>query len=301
MNLKEEILRLKKEKNAIILAHNYQRPEIQDIADFIGDSLELSMKAKETDADIIVFCGVDFMAEVAKIVNPEKKVLHPEPKAKCPMAAMLKPEMILEAKRRYPNAKVVLYINTTAECKAYADAICTSANAVEVVKNIDSDIVIFGPDANLAYYVEKRTGKRIIPIPEYGHCRVHIMFEPKDVWEARKKYPNAKLLVHPECIPEIQEEADEIASTGQMIKKACLHDEWVVFTEREMCYRLSKIYPNKKFYPAREDAICINMKRITLKKVYESLKYERFEVKINEEIMKRAKIAIENMFKLMKK
>ena len=301
MSIKKEIERLKKEKNAIILAHNYQRPEVQDVADFIGDSLELSMKAKETDADIIVFCGVDFMAETAKILNPDKKVLHPEYRAQCPMAAMLEEEMIKKAKEMYRDAKVVLYVNTTARCKALADSICTSANAVDIVKKIDSDTVIFGPDVNLAYYVKKRTGKKIIPVPEHGFCMVHIKFTREDIERAKKKYPKAKLLVHPECVPEVQEEADLIASTGGMVKNACLHEEWVVFTEKEMCYRLGKLYPEKRFYPAREDAVCVNMKKITIEKVLRSLKEEIYEVNIPEKIMKSAKRAIERMFELMRK
>lgn len=298
MNLVDEILKLKEEKNAIILAHNYQLPEIQDIADFVGDSLELARKSQRIDADIIVFAGVDFMAETAKILNPQKKVLLPSKRATCVMANMLKIEHILEAKRRYPEALVVLYVNTTAETKAYADVTVTSANAVKIVQKLDADEIIFGPDNNLAYYVAERTNKKIIPIPEGGHCYVHKKFTIEDVERAKTVYPKAKLMVHPECNPEVQEKADLIVSTGGMVRNACLYDEWVVFTEKEMVYRLKKLYPNKRFYPANEDAFCIGMKSITLKHIYESLRDEKYEIEVPKEIAERARKAIERMLKL---
>lgn len=298
MNLVEEIMRLKEEKNAIILAHNYQLPEIQDIADFLGDSLELARKAVNVDADIIVFAGVDFMAETAKILNPTKKVLLPTRRATCAMANMLKVEHILEAKKKYPDAPVVLYVNTTAETKAYADVIVTSANAAKIIAKLDADTIIFGPDNNLAYYVAERTGKNIIPIPEGGHCYVHKKFTPEDVERVKKLYPNAKLMVHPECIPKVQRRADLIVSTGGMVKNACQHDEWVVFTEKEMCYRLQQVYPGKRFYPAREDTFCIGMKAVTLEHIYESLRDEKYEITVPEEIAERARRAIERMLEL---
>lgn len=216
------------------------------------------------------------------------------------MANMLRVEHILEAKRRYPNAPVVLYVNTTAEAKAHADVTVTSANAVEIVGKLDSDVVIFGPDRNLAHYVAKRTGKRIIPVPEDGHCYVHRKFTLEDVERARKLYPpNARLMVHPpECKPEVQEEADIIVSTGGMIRRAREWDEWVVFTEREMVYRLRKLYPDIKFHPAREDATCIGMKAITLKHIYESLRDMKYEVEVPEEIAERARRAIERMLEM---
>ncbi|AMM54248.1 quinolinate synthase NadA [Pyrococcus kukulkanii] len=301
MNLKElmeEVERLKKERNAVILAHNYQLPEVQDVADFVGDSLELARKATKVDANVIVFAGVDFMAETAKILNPDKTVLIPTRKATCAMANMLKVRHILEAKKKYPNAPVVLYVNSTAEAKAYADVTVTSANAVEIVRKLDSDVVIFGPDKNLAHYVAKVTGKKIIPVPPNGHCYVHQKFTVEDVERAKKLHPNAKLMVHPECIPEVQERADIIVSTGGMIRRACEHDEWVVFTEREMVYRLKKLYPEKKFYPARIDAVCIGMKAITLRHVYESLRDMKFEVTVPEDIAEKARRAIERMLEM---
>lgn len=294
----EEILRLKEERNAIIMAHNYQLPEVQDIADFLGDSLELARKAVDVDADVIVFAGVDFMAETAKILNPEKTVLLPSRRATCAMANMLRVEHILEAKRKYPEAPVVLYVNTTAEAKAYADVTVTSANAVKIVEKLDSDVIIFGPDKNLASYVARKTGKKVIPVPEYGHCYVHRKFTVGDVERAKKLYPNAKLMVHPECEPEVQEKADIIVSTGGMIRCAPEWNEWVVFTEREMVYRLSKLYPNIKFHPAREDATCIGMKAITLQHVYESLRDMKYEVEVPGDIAEKAKRAIERMLEL---
>ncbi|MDV3104270.1 quinolinate synthase NadA [Thermococcus waiotapuensis] len=294
----DEILRLKEERNAIILAHNYQLPEVQDIADFLGDSLELARKAVNVDADVIVFAGVDFMAETAKILNPEKTVLLPTRRATCAMANMLKPGHILEAKKRYPNAPVVLYVNSSTECKAYADVTVTSANAVKIVEKLDSDVVIFGPDKNLAHYVAKKTGKTVIPVPEGGHCYVHRKFTVEDVERAKKLYPNAKLMVHPECNPEVQERADIIVSTGGMIKRAPEWDEWVVFTEREMVYRLSKLYPDIRFHPAREDATCVGMKAITLKHIYESLRDMKYKVEVPGEIAEKARKAIERMLEM---
>ncbi len=297
-NLIAEIERLKEERNAILMAHNYQLPEVQDIADFLGDSLELARKAINVDAEIIVFAGVDFMAETAKILNPEKTVLLPARRATCAMANMLKVEHILEAKRQYPNAPVVLYVNSSAEAKAHADVTVTSANAARIVEKLDSDVIIFGPDKNLASYVARMTGKKVIPVPSDGHCYVHRKFTVEDVERARKLYPNAKLMVHPECEPEVQEQADIIASTGGMLRRAPEWDEWVVFTEREMVYRLSKLYPNIRFHPAREDAVCIGMKAITLSNVYESLRDMKHKVEVPAEIAEKARKAIERMLEL---
>jgi quinolinate synthase len=294
----EEISRLTGERNAIIMAHNYQLPEIQDIADFLGDSLELARKAVNVDADVIVFAGVDFMAETAKILNPEKTVLLPTRRATCAMANMLTVKHILEAKKKYPDAPVVLYVNSSAEAKALADVTVTSANAVNVVSKLDSDVVIFGPDKNLGSYVARMTGKKIIPVPTHGHCYVHRKFTLEDVERARKLYPNAKLMVHPECEPEVQEQADVIVSTGGMIKRAPEWNEWVVFTEREMVYRLQKLYPDIKFHPAREDATCIGMKAITLQHVYESLRGMKYEVEVPEGTAERARNAIERMLEM---
>jgi quinolinate synthase len=206
------IQQLKEGKNAIILAHNYQRGEVQDVADFVGDSLELARRAAETDADIIVFCGVDFMAETAAILNPDKKVLIPDIGAICPMAQMLTMEELFEAKERYPEADVVLYINTLAEEKAYSDCFCTSANAPKIIEAMDADTILFGPDYNLAKYVEKLTSRRVVPVPEYGLCPTHHQISVDDLLEGKKEHPKAEVVVHPECVPGIQEMADHIAS-----------------------------------------------------------------------------------------
>lgn len=289
-----KIEKLKKEKNAVILAHNYQRGEIQDIADFVGDSLELARKATKIDAKIIVFAGVDFMVETAKILNPDKKVLIPSKIATCEMAKFLTPEMIDEYRKKYHSAKVVLYVNSTAACKAKADITCTSANAVEVVNSLDADTILFGPDANLAYYVSKRTDKRIVPLPPNGHCYVHTNMDPKNIRR------DGVLMVHPECPPELQDIADVIASTGGMVKFVAKSDakRFIVATERDMVERLRREYPDREFIPAWENAICLGMKQITLEKVYRSLKEEIYEIKVPEDIAQKARKAIERMLEV---
>ncbi len=295
----KEIKKLKKEKNAVILAHNYQRPEIQDIADFVGDSLGLSIEASKTKADTIVFCGVDFMAETAKIINPGKQVLIPE-KAFCPMAMMLSPGEIKSAKEKY-NVPVVLYVNTHAACKALADYACTSANAVKVINSIDSDTVIFGPDKNLADYVRRKTKKKIISVPEDGMCPVHHQISPGDVKRAKDMHKNAKVVVHPETKTDVQKLADFVGSTEQMINycKNSYNSEFIIGTENGIIYRMEKKMPGKKFYPASETAICTNMKMTTLESVFNSLKHEKFEINLDEKIIKDAKLGIERMLELI--
>jgi quinolinate synthase len=299
---RERIERLKRSKNAIILAHNYQRPEIQDIADFVGDSLELARRAAETDADIIVFCGVDFMAETAAILNPDKKVLIPDLGAICPMAQMLTVEELEEAKEKNPDAEVVLYINTLADCKALADCICTSANAPKVVEAMDSDTIIFGPDHNLARYVEKRTSKRIIPVPEYGLCPTHHQISVDDLLKSKGKYPKAEVVVHPECVPEVQEMADHIASTSGMVRycKDAMGKEFLIGTEVGLLYRLQKETKTqgKKFYPISESAVCPQMKMHTLTKVEKALEFEKPVVLVQREIAREALRAIERMLRI---
>ena len=299
-NLPEKIQRLKKEKNAIILAHNYQRPEIQDIADFVGDSLELSQKATKTDADMIIFCGVDFMAETASILNPDKKVLIPDLGAICPMAQQLETEELLDAKRKYPDADVVLYINTLAEDKAHADCICTSANADHIVELMDSDLILFGPDSNLAHYVRQRTSKEVISIPEYGLCPTHHQITEYDLMDAREKHPEAKLVVHPECIPEIQEAADHIASTSGILRycKESAEKEFLIGTEVGMLHRLEKEIPGKRFYPLSGYAVCPHMKMHTLEKVERALETEEPEITVRKGVADKAREAIERMLEL---
>lgn len=293
MTLDERIMALRKERDAVILAHNYQRPEVQDIADCVGDSLELAIEAKKTRSRVIVLCGVDFMAETAKILNPAKTVLLPVREATCPMARQLTPSMIREARAKHPGASVVLYVNSTAESKAYADVVCTSANAVKVVRSLHTGEVLFGPDCNLASYVQERIPeKRIIPLPPGGHCYVHTGFSLRDVEEARRR--GGTIICHPECIPEVQRGSDVIASTGGMVRAAPDAEVWNVLTEREMGYRLKTLYPEKTFF-TKDDAVCEDMKKITLEDVCRSLDTLQYEILLDPEIMVRARVAIERM------
>ncbi len=298
----KEILKLKKEKNVVILAHNYQRPEIQDIADFVGDSLGLSIEASKTKANIIIFCGVDFMAETAKILNPDKKVIIPE-RAMCPMAMMLSQEEILTAKEKFKsqNPAVVLYVNTHASCKALSDYACTSANAVRILNSVTNDTIIFGPDANLADYARKHTNKNIITIPEFGNCSTHHQISVNDIKGAKTQHSYAKFIAHPECTREVLEIADFIGSTEQMLKfvKSSDNGEFIVGTEIGIIYRLRKENPNKKFYPASNTATCPNMKMTTLESVYNALKFERYEINLDKEIMDKARKSIERMIAII--
>lgn len=298
--LQSKIKELKKERNAIILAHNYQRPEVQDIADFLGDSYGLSREAAETDADVIVFCGVDFMAETAKILNPEKIVLIPALEALCPMAMLLTSEQIHEAKKQYPNSEVVLYVNTHAAQKALADCVCTSGNAVQVVNAMKSDTIIFGPDVNLSYYVQKRTKKKIVSVPENGICPTHHQITLKDVEKARLEHPKAKLVVHPEVPPEVQDTADHIASTEGIIEycKKSKGREFIIGTEKGILYRMHKEIPGKKFYKASDMALCPTMKTITLEKVLSSLQNMQNRVEVPEEIAVKARKALQKMLEI---
>jgi quinolinate synthase len=301
MKLVDKIEKIKKEKKAIILAHNYQRSEIQDIADYIGDSIELSRKAmEEKEAEIIVFAAVDFMAESAAILNPKKKVLLPSLGARCPMAQMLTTDEIRRYKIKYPDVPVVLYVNTLASSKAECDICCTSANVIEVVNSFKSNTILFGPDRNLADYVSEITGKKLITIPAWGFCPTHVLFQPEDVLVLKMKYPEAVVMVHPECSSEMRKVADFIGSTSKMCKFAKKTDAKtiIVGTEKGLLHRLKKENPNKKFIMAYDDAICPNMKVLTLEKVYTSLKNERYVVRIPKAVAKKAKMSLEKMFKL---
>jgi quinolinate synthase len=303
MKLIEKIDKLKKEKNAIILAHNYQRPEIQDIADYIGDSIELSRKAmEENDAEIIIFAAVDFMAESAAILNPKKKVLLPSLGARCPMAQMITTTEIRRYKKKYPKAPVVLYVNTLASSKAECDICCTSANAVDVVNSFKSDTILFGPDRNLADYISEITGKKIITIPEWGFCPTHILFQPEDALLLKMKYPDAVIMVHPECSSEMRKVADFIGSTSKMCKyaKTTNSKTIIVGTEKGLLHRLKKENPKKEFIMAYKDAVCPNMKLLTLDKIYLSLKKEQYAIKINKKIANKARKSLEKMFRLNK-
>ena len=300
--LQKEIITLKKDKNAIILAHNYQTGDIQEIADFIGDSLELCiMASKIKEADLVVFCGVDFMAETAAILNPNKRIVLPDKEAECPMAHMLTADELKTYKKRYPDAAVVLYVNTLAEAKAEADILCTSANAVKIVESLDDDRILFGPDMNLSWFVSHQIkDKEIIPAPESGYCYVHKMFNLGDLYFLRDKYPDAEILVHPECDPEVQEYADYILSTGGMIKHVAesTKNTFIIGTEVDLVTRLRRENPDKNIIPALQDAICENMKLHTLEKVKNSLINQEFVVKVPLEIAEMAKIAIDRMLEI---
>jgi quinolinate synthase len=299
--LADKIIKLKKEKKAVILAHNYQRPEIQDIADYVGDSIELSRKAmNEKEAEIIVFSAVDFMTESAAILNPEKKVLLPSLGARCPMAQMLTVEEIKRWKALYPLVPVILYVNTLASAKAYCDVCCTSANAVKVVESVNAETVLFGPDRNLADYVQRKTGKTIIPIPEWGFCPTHLLFQPEDVQLLKMQYPEAVVMVHPECTFEMRNIADFVGSTSQMCRFAKENNAktFIVATEEGLLHRLRKDNPEKQFLLAYDEAICPNMKLNTLERLYAALKEEKYVVTVPEAIAKKARKALERMFEL---
>jgi len=289
----EKINKLKKDKNAVLLVHNYQRPEIYEVADFLGDSLELARAATKTDAKIIVFCGVDFMAESAKILNPNKTVLHPEKLSICPMANMITVDMVLEAKKQHPKAVVVSYINTTAEVKAASDICCTSANAVKIVNSLNEKEVIFTPDKNLAAYVQTKTDKKIIALN--GYCYVHDKISAEELKKAKQAHPNAKVMVHPECRMDVIKLADAVCSTSQMIKYAQESEakEFIAVTECGMAIALKRLMPQKTFYVV--GGTCIQMKKITLEKVYECLKEEKNKVELNQGIMDKARKALERM------
>jgi len=299
--LTDDILRLKREKKAVILAHNYQRPEVQDIADYVGDSIELAKRAmEEKDAKIILSATVDFMAENAAILNPEKKVLLPSEGARCPMAQMLTVDEIRRWRHKYPKLPVVLYVNTLAEVKAECDVCCTSANAVEVINVIDSDTLLFGPDKNLALYVQKQTHKKIIPIPERGFCPTHVLFQKEDTQLLKREHPDSTVIVHPECTLEVQEAADYIGSTSQMCRyaKQLPAKKFIIGTESGLIHRLKKENPDKEFFLAYEGAICPNMKLNTLERLYMALKEEIHTVTVPKPIMKKTRKALENMFSI---
>lgn len=293
--LVEGILALKKERDAIILAHNYQVGPVQDIADLVGDSLELSRAAASMDAKAIVFCGVDFMAETAAILSPDKKVLLPAPDACCPMAEMVTAGEVQVLRERYPDAAVVAYVNTTAEVKAESDICCTSANAVKVVESLDENQVIFVPDRNLALYVARFSKKEILPWE--GYCIVHDRFTPADVRTARERHPKAEVIVHPECRPEVIDLADRVFSTSGIIRHACTGPgkEFIIGTEVGILHRLGKECPGKRCYPLSEKAICVNMKKTDLQKVYNALDRMEPQITVPDEIAGRARRAIDRM------
>jgi quinolinate synthase len=286
---------LKKKLNAVIVAHNYQRPEVQDIADFVGDSLELARKCTEVDAQTIVFCGVHFMAESAAILNPQKTVLLSVGDAGCPMADMITGDQLREWKAKYPNATVVCYINSTAEVKAESDYCCTSANAVKLVQSIPAKDILFVPDKNLGHWVSTKTDKNVILYP--GCCPPHNRVMPEQVTQARSNYPTAEVVVHPECVPEVVALADAVLSTSQMIRyvSESKSDTFIIGTEQELLYRLRKDNPDKTFYVLSPSLICPNMKKTTLDSVVKTMELVRNVVTVPEDIRIRAKQALDRM------
>jgi quinolinate synthase len=320
--LLEEIEKLKAQRNAVIIAHNYQIDEVQETADFTGDSLELSRKAATLDCDVIVFCGVDFMAESASVLSPDKTVLLPESNATCPMADMIKvdaprglwqefpgyeeqPALVYpveftlrDIKARHPGAPVVAYVNTTAEVKAESDICCTSSNVVDVVNSLPEEKVICVPDKNLSMWAQKNTGKEIITWD--GFCHVHDRITARDVVRAKEEHPDALFMAHPECRPEVVELADHVTSTSGMLRFATSseHGEFIVGTERGLMYRLQKDNPAKVFHPLRKDMICPNMKKTTLKSVHRALAEMTHVVKVPEDIRVAAKRALDRMLEI---
>lgn len=294
--LKKKIAKLKSKRNAVIIAHNYQRDEIQEIADISGDSLALSQAAVRTDADVIVFCGVRFMAESASILNPDKKVLLPVVEAGCPLADMITPEKLRTKKKEHPDAAVVCYVNSSAEVKAESDIACTSSNAVAVVKSLKEKNIIFVPDKNLGRYVQSQVPEKNIILWE-GFCPTHIRVQEEDVVRAKKLHPDAEFIVHPECSPEVLALADHICSTGGMFTyvKASSKKEFIIGTESGMLYKLQKENPDKKFYLPTQNLVCANMKLITLGWVAHSLENMVYEIKVADDVREKAKMALERM------
>lgn len=293
--LTEKILSLKKRRNAIILAHNYQLGEIQDMADFVGDSLELSQNAVKTDAAVIVFCGVHFMAETASILCPDKMILLPDINAGCPMANMVTAERLKNKKRELPGVTVVCYVNSTAEVKAESDVCCTSANAVKVIESLDAKEILFVPDQYLGHYISTKTNKKMFFWP--GFCPTHARIRSDDIKRLKLEYPHAKVMVHPECRPEVIALADEVLSTGGMVRFARQTETKtiIVGTEVGIIHRLRKENPDKKFIPASQQAVCPNMKLTTLEKILWSLEEVAPEVRVPKEIRIRAKTAVDKM------
>ncbi|MBI5641218.1 MAG: quinolinate synthase [Nitrospirae bacterium] len=322
IQLQEQILKLKEEKRAIILAHNYQREEVQDIADFVGDSLELSRKAATLDCEMIVFCGVNFMAESASILSPDKTVLLPEKEALCPMADMIHvdsprpvrksfpgfenppafvfpPEFTLrDIKRQYPGVPVVAYVNTTADVKAESDICCTSANVVKVIESLPGDEVICIPDKNLSMWAARNTKKKVIAWD--GYCNVHERVTVQDVAKARAEHPAAVVVAHPECRIEVLEISDHVTSTSGMLRFAASSSEreFIIGTELGLLHRLRKENPEKAFHPLRKDMICPNMKKTTLKSILRAFQENTYLIKVPQHIRVPAKRALDRMLEI---
>ncbi|MGB2808921.1 MAG: quinolinate synthase NadA [Sedimentisphaerales bacterium] len=296
----EKIEKLKQQHNAVILAHNYQAAEIQDLADVTGDSLGLSIKAAETDADVIVFCGVKFMAETAAILSPQKTVLLPDKLAGCPMADMITADQLRELKQKHPDALVVCYVNSSAQVKAESDYCCTSANAVEVVNSLPKNKpIIFVPDQHLGRFVSERTGRDLILW--LGYCHVHVVITEDDIKNAKEKHPDAIVMAHPECTEPVKALSDQLLSTGQMLRFAAESKarQFIIATEIGIIHTLKKQNPEAEFIPATNRAVCPNMKRITLEKVLWSLQDLQYEVTVSQDIRIKAKKALDMMVEIL--
>lgn len=294
----EEIKKLKAERNAVILSHFYTRREVQEVADFVGDSLSLCKAAVNSKADIIVFAGVHFMAESASIISPEKAVLLPVPDAGCPMADMITAEALRDAKEKHPDAAVVCYVNSSAAVKAESDICCTSANAINVVNSIESQEILFVPDKNLGAFVALHADKKIHLWP--GFCHVHENISDEDIEELKKLHPNAEFLAHPECRPEVLSYANRILSTSGIVREVENSDsvEFIIGTEKEIVRSLKRKYPDKKFYPASEKAFCYNMKKITLEAILNSLQNVEYEIHVPEHVRLKARKALDRMLEV---
>ncbi|QGU95570.1 quinolinate synthase NadA [Clostridium bovifaecis] len=299
INLKDEILRLKKDKQAIILAHYYQRGEVQDIADAVGDSYYLSKVAKECDEKVIVFCGVKFMAESAKILSPEKTVLLPVMDAGCPMAEMADAEGVQVLKDKHPNAKVVCYINSTAEVKALADVCCTSSNAVKIIKNIKEDEIIFLPDKNLGEYIKQQIPEKNVIIWD-GFCITHKLVKPEELVKARKLHEGIAIAAHPECEKSVRENADFLGSTGQIIDYVTNHsgNKFLIVTEEGVLHQIRLKNPDKKLYVPGGGMTCTNMKKTYLEDVYNSLLHMEYSIELDEDIRQKAYNSLAMMHEL---
>ncbi len=298
--LLKKIKRLKETHRAVILAHNYQPAEIQDLADFTGDSLGLSIKAARTDAEVIVFCGVKFMAETAAILSPQKTVLLPDRFAGCPLADMVTAKQLRELKQKHSDALVVCYVNSPAEVKAESDYCCTSANAAELVNSLPPDKpIIFVPDRHLGQFVAERTKRDLILWP--GYCHVHVLITEDDIKNAKAKYPDAVVMAHPECTEPVKKLSDEILSTGQMLKfvENSSAKKFVIATEVGIIHALKKRNPDAQFFPATEKAVCPNMKRITLDKVIASLENMQYKITVPEDIRVKAKKSLDRMIEVL--
>jgi len=293
--IKEKIAELKKELSAVIVAHNYQRPEVQDIADFVGDSLELARQCVEVDAQTIVFCGVRFMAETAAILNPARTVLLSEGSAGCPLADMINVDDLRQWQQRYPRAAVVAYVNSSAEVKAESDICCTSANGVKVVESVPNNDILFIPDQNLGHFISTQTKKNIILYP--GFCYVHHRIKPEQVRMAKRLHPDAQVLVHPECRPEVVALADAALSTSGILgyAKASSHNSFIIGTEEGILHRLRQENPDKSFYLITNSQICTDMKKTTLETLARTMELRQNIVTVPEEIRLKAKQAVDRM------